>query len=97
MQSAWAIGPYFAGIVALSVIMTWFFNASNGSILIAWLIHFQAMNPLFPDSQPWDSLLFVIAAAIIVIVDRKRMLRRGSHAIVELERSGDDAAAEVGA
>ena len=46
-----------AGLLALSVIMTWLFNASRGSILVAWLMHFQAMNPLFPDAQPWDNLV----------------------------------------
>lgn len=66
--------------------MTWFFNASNGSILVAWLVHFQVMNPLFADGQPWDSLFYVIAAVIIVIVYRKSMLRKGGDAVVELQR-----------
>jgi membrane protease YdiL (CAAX protease family) len=86
VQSGWAFGPYFAGLLAVSVIMTWFFNASNGSILIAWLIHFQAMNPLFPDAQPWDTLFYVMAAVVIVIFNRKSMLRRGGDAVVELQR-----------
>jgi membrane protease YdiL (CAAX protease family) len=86
VQSAWAFGPYFLGVVAVSVIMAWFFNASNGSILVAWLIHFQLMNPLFADGQPWDSLLYLIAAVTIVIVNRKSMLRRGGDAVVELQR-----------
>jgi membrane protease YdiL (CAAX protease family) len=86
VQSGWAFGPYFAGLMALSVIMTWFFNASNGSILVAWLVHFQAMNPLFTNAQPWDTLFYVIAAVIIVIVNRKSMLRRGGKAVVELQR-----------
>jgi membrane protease YdiL (CAAX protease family) len=86
VQSGWAFGPYFAGLMAVSVIMTWFFNASNGSILVAWLVHFQAMNPLFADGQPWDSLMYVIAAVVIVIVNRKSMLRRGGDAVVELQR-----------
>jgi membrane protease YdiL (CAAX protease family) len=86
VQSGWAFGPYFAGLMALSVIMTWFFNASNGSILVAWLIHFQAMNPLFTDAQPWDSLFYVIAAVVIVIVNRKSMLRPGGDAVVDLQR-----------
>ncbi len=88
VQSAWAFGPYFAGLLALSVIVTWMFNVSRGSILVAWLFHFQAMNPLFPDSQPWDSLLFVVAAAIIVIVNRDIMLRR-DNAVTELQRPHD--------
>ena len=90
VQSGWAIGPYFAGLLAVSVIMTWFFNASNGSILVAWLVHFQAMNPLFADGQPWDSLFYVLAAVVVVIVNRKSMLRRGGDAIVGLEAPSTD-------
>lgn len=86
VQSAWAFGPYFVGVVAVSVIMTWLFNASNGSILVAWLVHFQLMNPLFADGQPWDSLFYVLAAVAIVIVNRKSMLRRGGDAVVDLQR-----------
>lgn len=86
VQSAWAFGPYFVGVVAVSVIMTWLFNASNGSILVAWLVHFQLMNPLFADGQPWDSLFYLLAAVIIVIVNRKSMLRRGGDAVVDLQR-----------
>lgn len=76
VQSAWSFGPFFVGCLAVSVIMTWFFNTSNGSILLAGLVHFQVMNPLFPDAQPWDTLFYVIAAVILVIVARKSMLRR---------------------
>lgn len=86
VQSAWAFGPYFVGVVAVSVIITWFFNASNGSILVAWLVHFQLMNPLFADGQPWDNLFYVIAAVTIVIIDRRSMLHRGGDAVVDLQR-----------
>jgi membrane protease YdiL (CAAX protease family) len=98
VQSAWAVGPYFIGVVAISVIMAWFFNASRGSLLVAWLIHFQVMNPLFADGQPWDSLFFTLAAVAIVVVYRRTMLRRGGDAIVELQRptggSGTDRSPE---
>jgi hypothetical protein len=77
-------------VVALSVIMTWFFNASNGSILVAWLAHFQAMNPLFADGQPWDSLIYVVAAVTILIFNRKSMLHRGGDAVVALQRPVND-------
>lgn len=78
LQSAWAIGPYMAGLMALSVIFTWLFNVSRGSLLIAWLAHFQAMNPLFPDAQPWENLFYVLAAVAIVVADRDRMFKRGA-------------------
>jgi len=77
-QSAWSFGPYFAGIVALSVILTPLFNAARGSLLISALYHFQMMNPAFPDAQPWDSLFLVIAVAVIVWINRREMFRLGS-------------------
>jgi membrane protease YdiL (CAAX protease family) len=97
IQSAWAFGPYVAGVVALSVIMSWFFNASRGSILVAWLIHFQAMNPLFTDGQPWDSLFYVLAAVAVVIIYRKSLLRRGGDAVVDLQRPVDTLGTDPGA
>jgi len=77
-QSAWAFGPFFIGIVAMSIILTPLFNASRGSLLISALFHFQMMNPAFPDAQPWDILLFVIAAVIIVWLNRHTMFKRGT-------------------
>jgi membrane protease YdiL (CAAX protease family) len=74
IQSAWSFGPYFVGLLAVSVIFTSLFNASKGSLLVAWLLHFQVMNPLFPDAQPWDTLFYVIAAVAVVIFDRRRMV-----------------------
>ena len=46
------------------------------------------MNPLFPDAQPWDTLFYVIAAVLVVIVDRRRMLGRGD-AIVDILHTDD--------
>ncbi len=77
-QSAWDAGPYFLGIIAISVILTPLFNASRGSLLIAILYHFQMMNPLWPDAQPYDNFLFVIVAVIVVFLNRREMFRRGS-------------------
>jgi len=77
-QSAWSFGPFFIGVIAISVIMNAVFNASRGSLLIAVLYHFQLMNPIFPDAQPWDTLLFVIAAAAIVWLNRHQMFHHGN-------------------
>jgi membrane protease YdiL (CAAX protease family) len=76
-QTAWAVGPYFLGIIAMSVILTPIFNASRGSLLVSVLFHFQMMNPLWPDAQPWDNLLFVAVALIVVWHHRRSMFRRG--------------------
>ncbi len=77
-QSAWLFAPFFAGVVALSVILTPLFNHSRGSLLIAVLYHFQMNNPIWPDAQPWDTLLFATAAVIIVWLNRRTMFQRGS-------------------
>jgi len=68
---------FFAGVVAISVVLTPLFNASRGSLLIAVLYHFQMMNPIWPDAQPWDSLLIIIAAVIIVWLNRSTMFHQG--------------------
>lgn len=77
-QSAWSFGPFFVGLIAITVILTPLFNASRGSLLIAILYHLHMMNPVFPDAQPWDNYLFAIAAAIVVFLNRKQMFQRGS-------------------
>lgn len=77
-QSTWSVGPYFLGIIAISVILTPLFNASGGSLLIAILYHFQMMNPLFPDAQPYDNFLFVAVAILVVVLNRRTMFQRGA-------------------
>jgi hypothetical protein len=51
---------------------------SQGRLLVAILYHFQMMNPLWPDAQPYDNLLFVVAAILIVFLNRHQMFQRGS-------------------
>lgn len=75
-QSSWSFPAYFIAVIALSVIITPMFNAANGSILVAVLFHFQANGPAWPDAQPWDTLTFGIAAVLVVLFNRKRMLTR---------------------
>lgn len=77
-QSAWSFGPFFLGLISITIILTPLFNASRGSLLIAILYHLQMMNPVFPDAQPWDNYLFALAAIIIVWLNRGEMFRRGS-------------------
>ena len=72
-QSAWSFAPFFVGTVAISVLMTALFNASAGSILLAALFHFQLINPLWPEAQPYDTYLLVVAAAVVVLLNRGSM------------------------
>lgn len=77
-QSSWSIAPFMLGIVAISVILTQLFNTSRGSLLIAVFYHFQMMNPLWPDAQPWDNLLWIAIAVVFVAVNWRKMLDRSS-------------------
>lgn len=75
-QSSWDVIPYFLGIIAICVILTALFNDSRGSLLISVIYHFQMMNPLWPDAQPYDNFLFVLLAIVVVIINRKKMFTR---------------------
>jgi len=72
-QSEWSFATFFAGCLAISVIATELFNKSRGSILLSAFFHFSLMNPIFPDAQPYDSLLLIVAAGLIVWWNRESM------------------------
>lgn len=74
----WSILPLFGGIIVLSIIITPLFNNARGSLLIAYLYHFQMMNPIIPDAQPWENLLFAITAVVIVVLNRHTMFKKGA-------------------
>lgn len=74
-QSNWSFAPFFAGCIALSVIVTPLFNASRGSILLSAFFHFMVMNPLFPDAEPFDTYILIFVAMFIVWKNRETMFR----------------------
>ena len=96
-QSAWSFTDFFVGTVALSLIATALFNASRGSILLPALFHLQVINPLWPDAQPYDTIPFVVAAIVIVWLNRESMLRRdgGLTTIIPEADTEEREAAEV--
>jgi membrane protease YdiL (CAAX protease family) len=77
-QSGWSFGSFFLGVMAITLILTPMFNAARGSLLVAFVFHFMMNNPIWPDAQPWDSLLFTLVAAVVVVVNRKTMFARGA-------------------
>lgn len=89
-QSSWSFGPFFVGLVAITLILTPLFNASRGSLLIAILYHLNMMNPIFPDAQPWDSYLLALVAAVVVFLNRRQMFQRGSGVMNVLGAEGED-------
>jgi membrane protease YdiL (CAAX protease family) len=75
-QSAWSFLPFFAGTIALSVIVTPLFNASRGSIFLPALFHFVLINPVWPDAQPYDTYIFALVAIVILWLHRGSMFTR---------------------
>ena len=74
-QAGWGFSVFLLGAISVSVIFGALFNATGGSLLWAALFHFQLNNPLWPDGQPWDMLLYPVAAVIVVVLNRDRMLK----------------------
>ncbi len=84
-QSSWAFLPFFTGTIAISVIMTALFNESKGSILLAAVMHYQLMNPIWPDAQPYDTYILTIVA-VLLIVFKHRMFFTKEHSVSEIIR-----------
>ena len=88
-QSQWSFPMFFIGVVSISWILTPLFNAAHGSILIAAIYHFQMNNPIWPDAQPYDSLLFALIAVLAVFVNRTAMFSR-SAGVTSVLMPGDE-------
>ena len=88
-QSAWSFGPFIVGVLAISVLVTQMFNSARGSILLAALFHYQLNGPAWPDAQPWDNYIMAVIAVVVVLLNRKTMLRRG-HGVTEVLMPGDE-------
>ncbi len=90
-QSEWSFPVFFIGVVSISWILTPLFNAAQGSILVAAMYHFQMNNPIWPDAQPYDSLIFALVAVLAVIVNRRAMFSR-SAGVTSVLMPGDEEA-----
>ena len=72
-QGSWSFFPFLVGSLAVGVIITPLFNSSGGSILLPLLVHWQLINPIFPDAAPHDTIFFVAAAVVVVFLNRGSM------------------------
>ncbi len=95
-QSRWSFPAFFIGVVSISFILTPLFNAGRGSILIAAFYHFQMNNPIWPDAQPYDSLVFALIAVLVVLINRKALFTPGG-GVTNVLMPGVDEASFVGA
>lgn len=94
-QNAWSFMPFFIGTVTISLIMTALYNASRGSILLSALLHFQFMNPIWPDAQPYDSYLLTGVAVIVLWVNRRTMFRKDGGLTEIVPRADGQTAADA--
>jgi membrane protease YdiL (CAAX protease family) len=72
----WSFLPFFVGNVTLAILVTPVFNAARGSLLLPVLFHWQLVNPVWPDAQPWDTVLLLALAVVVVWCNRRTMFRR---------------------
>ena len=72
----WRFLPFFVGNVVLAILVTPLFNAARGSLLIPMLFHWQLINPVWPDAQPWDTWILVLVAGLVVWWNRATMFSR---------------------
>lgn len=72
----WNFLPFFIGNVTLGVLVTPIFNRTRGSLLWPILLHWQLINPFWPDAQPWDTIILVVVAVIVVWWNRATMFTR---------------------
>ncbi len=73
--------PFATGIVVVSILYTWIHNNADRSVLAAILFHFVQnfvgqVFDLAPETRAIQAVLFVVVAAIVVIVWGPRQLRR---------------------
>lgn len=76
LHSNWDFLPFVVGAIAVSVILTPFFNAAGGSILVAILFHWQLNMPMWPDAQPYDNYLVAALALAVIWLNRTAMFSR---------------------
>lgn len=64
------VAPYLLRIVAITILVTWVFNNTRGSVLLAMVFHASAnasLVPLSGGSGPWPSVLLTLAVACAVV------------------------------
>jgi membrane protease YdiL (CAAX protease family) len=72
----WSFLPFLIGNVTLAVLVTPIFNQTGGSLLWPALFHWQLINPFWPDAQPWDTVILVVVALVVVWWNRKTLFSR---------------------
>lgn len=65
------LGPLLLEIVAVTILMTWVFNHTAGSMILMLLFHASlnaSVGPLSGDATPWAAALLTAAVAALVVL-----------------------------
>lgn len=84
VMSTYPMIPYFLKVVAVSVVYTWIFNNTRGSLLIITLFH-AASNTVGPFVGIEQTLVFSLVAAVIVMVFGAADLSRRGECSVQVD------------
>jgi hypothetical protein len=52
------------------------------------VFHDQMNGPAWPEAQPWENSIFALVAIIVVLLNRRTMMRRG-HATTDVLMPGN--------
>jgi membrane protease YdiL (CAAX protease family) len=72
----WDFLPFFIGNITLAVLVTSLFNSTRGSLLWPMLFHWQLINPIWPDGQPYDTWILIGVTLIMVRANRASLFSR---------------------
>jgi len=72
----WHFLPFLIGNITLAILVTPIFNASQGSLLLPILFHWQLINPFWADAQPWDTWILVAVTAVVAWTYRAQLFSR---------------------
>ena len=86
----WNFIPFFIGNVTLAILVTPIFNSARGSLLLPMLFHWQLINPLWPDAQPYDTWILVVIAAAVVWFNQDTMLTRTGAVTEVIPSNGEE-------
>jgi uncharacterized protein len=79
-QSRFSLPAFLVSVMALSVLMTWVFQNTQGSVLLAVLIHWLFNAHELPrGSFPVMAGVFTVAALIVIVVSGPTHLSRTPH------------------
>lgn len=77
-----SLAPLFVYVIALTVLYTWLFNSTRGSVLIVTVFH-AASNTVGSFDLAEAVVVFLLASVIVVVFGPAHLSRRGKRIVRE--------------